>query len=178
MADLTFNTTSGLTIDREAMILCLNTGSAGSPTWSVIGKRVEDSSAEYDWQDESSKDIIGNTFGVMKKPIISQTFDPWPLDAGDPAAVKIWNLAVKDQDAQALANQDILVVHKYAGTASTPWAERYSASMVKVTSIGGEGGGQIEIATEVTYGGTRTLGTASISAQGVITFSAASGATS
>ena len=178
MADLTFNTTSGQTIDRESMILCLNTGSAGTPTWSIVGKRVEDSNAEYDWQDESSKDIVGNTFGVMKKPIITQSFDPWPLDAGDAAAVKIWNLAVKDQDAQSLANQDILVVHKYAGNASTPWAERYSSSMVKVTSIGGDGGGRIEIATDVTFGGTRTLGTASITDQGVITFNAASGSTS
>ena len=172
MADVTFNTTAGQTIDREAMILALNTGTTASPTWSVIGLRVEESSAEYDWSDESSQDILGHTFTTMKKPIITQSFDPYPLDAGDPAAVKIWNLAVKDQDAQALAAQDVLVVHKYAGTAATPWAERYDSSMVKVTSIGGEGGGRIEIACEVTYGGTRTLGKASITAAGVITFTA------
>lgn len=177
MADVTFNTTAGLTIDRDAMVLALNTGSAGSPTWSVIGLRVEDSSAEYDWSDESNPDILGNIHNTMKKPIITQAFDPYPLDAGDPAVVKIWNLAIKDQDVQALANQDVLIVHKYAGAAATPWAERYSSSMVKVTSIGGEGGGRIEIACEVTYGGTRTLGTASIAANGTITFSAASGST-
>lgn len=172
MADITFNTTSGLTIDREAMILALNTGTASTPVWSIVGKRVEDSSAEYDWSDESTQDILGNTHSTMKKPIITQSFDPYPLDAGDPALVKLWNLAIKDQDAQALAAQDILVVHKYAGTADSPWAERYSSSMVKITSIGGEGGGRIEVACDVTYGGTRTVGTATISAAGVITFTA------
>lgn len=106
MADLTFATPEGQTIDRELLIAYLNTGSKEAPTWSAIGKRVEDSSEEMDWGQESKQDILGNTFTTMKKPVISQTFDPIPLDAGDAAAVKMWNLAVKDHDAQALANQD------------------------------------------------------------------------
>ena len=174
MADLTFNTTSGQTIDREKMILYLNTGSAGSPTWSAIGKRVEDSSMEFDWNDESIKDILGDTYSTMKKPIITQTFEPYRLDSGDTAIVKLWNLAVKDQDVAALASQDVLVAHFYAGSS---FAERYSASMIKITSLGGEGGGNIEMPIEVTYGGTRTIGTVSRSAQGVVTFSASSGST-
>ena len=48
MADLTFNTTPGQTVGREMLIAYLNTGESGSPKWSAIGKRVEDSSAEYD----------------------------------------------------------------------------------------------------------------------------------
>lgn len=170
MPDLTFNTVAGQTIGRDSMILCLNTGTASTPIWSAIGKRVSESSAEYDWSDESEQDVLGDVYGSMKKPIITQSFDPLPLDSGDPAAVRIWNLAVRDQNAQALASQDILVLHSYAGDVASPFAERYSASMVKVTSIGGEGGGRLEIATEVTYGGERTLGTATRGAGGVITF--------
>ena len=40
MADLTFATPEGQTIDRELLIAYLNTGSKESPTWSAIGKRV------------------------------------------------------------------------------------------------------------------------------------------
>lgn len=162
MADLTFNTPEGQTIDRELLIAYLNTGTATEPVWSAIGKRVEDSSEEMDWSQESNQDILGNTFTTMKKPVISQTFDPIPLDAGDPAAVKLWNLSVKDHDAQALANQDMLIGHFYANSGvSENFAERYSASAIAVTSIGGEGGGTLNIATDITYGGTRTLGTIS-----------------
>ena len=107
MADLTFATTEGQTIDRELLIAYLNTGTTSAPVWSAIGKRVEDSTEEMDWGQESKQDILGNTFTTMKKPVITQTFDPIPLDAGDAAAVKMWNLAVKDHDAQALANQDM-----------------------------------------------------------------------
>ena len=142
MADMTFNTTAGQTIDRELLIAYLNTGEASTPVWSPFGKRVTDSSMEYDWQEDSSKDILGTTRTTMKKPIITQSFDPCELDAGDAALVKLWNLAVKDQDAAALANQDVLIVHFYAGTAKTAvFAERYDGTMVKPASLGGEGGG-------------------------------------
>lgn len=171
MADLTFNTTEGQTIDRELLIAYLNTGTISEPVWSAIGKRVEDSSTEMDWSQESKQDILGNTFTTMKKPVISQTFDPIPLDAGDAAAVKMWNLAVKDHDAQALANQDMLIAHFYAESGSDNWAERYDSCAIAVTSVGGEGGGTLNIATEITYGGTRTQGTVSKSG-GTVTFTA------
>ena len=170
MADKTFNTTSGQTIDRELLIAFLNTSATTSPVWSPLGKRVADSSIEYDWQDDTSTDILGNTYTSMKKPQITQTFDPYNLDGGDTAALKIWNMAVKDQDYTALAAQDMLIVHLYAGTADTAMvAERYSACAVRPTGLGGEGGGNISMPISVTYGGTRTLGTAAIS-QGSVTF--------
>lgn len=173
MADMTFNTTSGQTIDRELLIAYLNTGSAGSPTWSAIGKRVADSSEELDWGVETELDILGNTYTAMKKPTITQTFDPMPLDSGDVASVKLWNMAVKDHDVAALSACDMLIVHLYAGTSGTAmFAERYSACAVQVTGLGGEGGGRISMPIEVTYGGTRTTGTAAIdSTTGVVSFS-------
>ena len=57
-SDLTFNTTPGQTVGREMLIAYLNTGESSTPTWSPIGKRVEDSSAEYDWQTETKVDIF------------------------------------------------------------------------------------------------------------------------
>ena len=170
MADYTFNTTPGQTVARELLIAYLNTGTNSSPTWSPIGKRVEDSSAEYDWSDETKQDILGSTWGTMKKPVITQTFDPCELDAGDEAQKKIWDLAVVKQDAQALANMDMLIVHLYAGTANTAvFAERYESCMIKPSSLGGEGGGNIGMPIDVTYGGKRTIGTAAVS-NGTVTF--------
>ena len=174
MADLTFYTPGGQTIARERMILYLNTGSASSPTWSALGKRVEDSSMEMDWSDESSQDILGNVHGTLRKPVVTQSFDPYMLDGDDAAIVKIWNLAIKDQDAQALASQDLLLVHWYAGTESAPFAERYPSSMVRPTGLGGEGGGNMEMPLDVTFGGERTTGTITRNAEtGAITYTAA-----
>ena len=172
MADLTFNTPSGQTVARKMLLLCLNTGSSTTPAWSPIGKRVEDSSMEFDWNKQSKKDILGETYTTYDEPIITQSFDPCELDSGDVAQVKLWNQAVKDHDTGAMANNDMLIVHLYAGTSGTAmFAERYASCAVEPTGLGGEG--QVGMPIEVTFGGKRTLGTASKdSSTGAITFTA------
>ena len=176
MADAKFNTAAGQTIARELLIAYLNTAEPAeahdTPVWSPIGKRVEDSSEEFDWGEETTQDILGNTWTTMKKPTISQSFDPLPLDAGDAASTHIWTLAVKEQNAQALANMDMLICHFYADDESKNFAERYESCAVRVSSLGGEGGGNIGMPIEVTYGGTRTVGTAT-NTKGAVTFTAA-----
>ncbi len=172
MADTTFNTNSGETIKRELLVAYLNTGTSSTPVWSPLGKRVTDSEMSYDWGGEASQDILGNNWSKMKKPTITQDFDPYDLDGGDAAALRIWNMAVRDQDYTALANQDMLIVHLYAGTAnSAMFAERYSACSIAPGSLGGPGGESVGMPMSVTYGGQRTKGTAAISS-GVVTFTA------
>lgn len=171
----TFNTPEGQTIAREQLVLYLNTASYASPSWAAIGKRVEDSSAEYDWSESTTQDILGITHSSMKKPTITQSFDGVKLTQGDAAYEKIWTEGIKNQNPQALTSLDLLVVHLYAGEASAPFAERYPASMVRPTSIGGEGGGDIEMPLEATYGGEREVGTVTKDAQtGAVTFTKAS----
>lgn len=173
MAGYEFNTAQDQTIARELLILYLNTGTAEAPVWAPIGKRVEDSSMELDWQRESKKDIMGNTFNTMKKPITTQTFEPWELAKGDAAQAKIWKLAFVDQDAAALCNMDLLVVHAYAGTKDTAvFAERNASSSIEATGLGGAGGGFVGMPITVTFGGERTVGTASIE-NGTVTFNKA-----
>ena len=176
---INFNTTPGQTVARELLIAYLNTGTHEEPVWSPIGKRVEDSSAEYDWGEETKQDILGSTWTTMKKPTITQTFDPCELDAGDEAQKKIWNLAVVEQDAQALSNQDMLIGHWYTsntGSVTGSFAERYESCMVKPSGLGGEGGGNIGMPIDVTYGGTRTRGNVTKGSDGRITFTEGSGA--
>lgn len=176
MADLTFNTTPGQTVGRELLIAYLNTAETTpetTPEWSPIGKRVEDSSIEFDWQTETKVDIFGDTYTTGKTATKTQTFDPCELDGADKAQQKVWNLAIKDNNVQALLNQDMLIVHLYAGTAETAvFAERYSSCSVLPTGLGGEGGGSVGMPIEVTYGGKRTVGTAAI-AGGKVTFTEA-----
>lgn len=168
-----FNTPEGQTVARELLIAYLNTGTSVSPVWSPLGKRTDDSSMEYDWSENTSKDILGGTWSTMKKPVVSQSFDPLPLDASDVAVKKIHELGIVKQDAQALANQDMLIGHWYLDNNDEEvghFAERYSSCMVKPSSLGGEGGGNIGMPTDITYGGERTVGVISKGATGTISF--------
>lgn len=168
MANLTFNTTPGSTVERKLLILYLNTGESAAPVWSRIGKRVEDSSMEYDWGEESKTDIFGDTYTTMKQPIVTQTFDPCELDSGDAAQVKIWNQAIRDHDVAAMANNDLLVVHAYTGGPETgAFAERWPASMVKPSGLGGSA--NVGMPINVTFGGTRVKGKATAT-EGKLTF--------
>lgn len=170
MDDMTFNTTPGAVVARKLLILYLNTGTSEAPVWSAVGKRVEDSSAEYDWGEESKTDIFGETYTTLKTPVITQTFEPCELDSGDAAQVKIWNQSIKDQDTGAMTNNDMLVVHAYAGTAKTAvFAERYASCAVKPSGLGGAA--NVGMPIDVTFGGTRTTGTAAV-ADGTVTFKA------
>ena len=63
---------------------------------------------------------------------------------------------------------DMLIVHTYAG-----FAERYESCMVEVTGLGGEGGGSVGMPINVTYGGKRTIGTATKGTSGAIEFTPA-----
>lgn len=171
MADMNFNTKEGATVARKLLILYLNTGTSETPVWSVIGKRVEDSSMEYDWGDETKTDILGDTYTELKTPTITQTFDPCELDAGDKAQLRIWNQSIKDHDVAAMSNNDVLVVHSYTGDAeSGAFAERYMSSTVRPTSLGGSS--NIGMPIDVTFGGKRQTGTAT-STGGTVTFTAA-----
>ena len=168
MAELTFNTQAGAVVERKLLILYLNTGTSEAPAWSPVGKRVEDSSMEFDWGEESKTDIFGETWTTFKRPTITQTFDPCELDGSDVAQVKIWNQAIRDQDVSAMTNNDLLVVHAYAGTADTAvFAERYPASAVKPSGLGGSA--NVAMPIDVTFGGAREIGTASV-ADGEVTF--------
>lgn len=173
----TFSTPAGQTVDRKMYLCCGNYGTASAPQWGKLGKRVEDSSAEMDWSDETKTDILGDTYGTMKSPKITQTFDPCELDSGDEYQQHVWNLAVVDQDAPALCNQDLLRIHLYAVDESgKAFAERYPSSMVKPTGLGGAGGGSLTMPIDVTFGGKREVGSASVASDGTITFTpAASG---
>ena len=171
MADMNFNTKEGATVARKLLILYLNTGTNEAPVWSVIGKRVEDSSMEYDWGDETKTDILGDTYTSLKTPTITQTFDPCELDAGDKAQLRLWNQSIKDHDVAAMSNNDVLVVHAYTGDAeSGAFAERYMSSTVRPTSLGGSS--NIGMPIDVTFGGKRQTGTAT-STGGTVTFTAA-----
>ena len=167
-----FHVPNGETIARETLIAYLNTGTEAAPVWSPIGKRVEDSSMELDWSEESKQDILGFTYASMKKPIVTQSFDPWELEGGDAAQEKIIELAFVQQNAQALSNLDMLIGHWYMtdnGTAAASFAERYKSCMVKPSNLGGEGGGNLSMGIDVTYGGERTVGSVSKSG-GSVTF--------
>lgn len=172
MADTYTITTSGegISATREMMITYLNTGTADAPVWSAMGAKVTDSNIDYDWSIETNTDILGATYTRAKTAQMTQNFSGAEIVAGDNVMNHLTNLAVVQKSAAKLVNQDCLIVHTYLKAADgVAFAERYPASAVIPTTIGGEGGGFLVSDIEVTYGGTRSKGGASV-VDGAISF--------
>ena len=170
MDDLNFNLSPGAIAERKLLILYINTGTAAEPVWSPVGKRVEDSSLEYDWGEETKTDIFGLNYTTAKRPTVTQSFEPWDLAGGDVAQQHIWNYAVREQNVAKVTNQDLLVVHAYTGDATNgAFAERYPSSMVKVSGLGGST--TVGMPIDCTFGGERSIGKAKTT-NGAVTFTA------
>lgn len=172
MADTYTITTSGegISATREMMIAYLNTGTADAPVWSAMGAKVTDSNIEYDWSIETNTDILGATYTRAKTAQMTQSFSGAEIVAGDKVMNQLVNLAVVQKSAAQLVKQDCLIVHTYLKNGEgNSFAERYPASAVVPTTIGGEGGGFLVSNIDVTYGGTRSKGSATV-AEGVVTF--------
>lgn len=163
-------TGDGVSASREMMITYLNTGTESAPVWSAMGAKVTDSSIDYDWGLESITDILGVAHTKAKTAQMSQTFSGSEIVAGDAVMNHLVDLAIVQKDAQRLVQQECLIVHTYLRDESgTAFAERYAACSAVPTTIGGEGGASLVSDIEVTYGGARTKGTATVS-NGSVTF--------
>lgn len=161
-------TGEGVSATREMMITFLNTGATDAPVWSAMGAKVTDSSVEYDWSIENNTDILGNAYTTAKTAQMSQSFSGNEVIAGDSVMNHLVNLAVVQKDAAKLVNQDCLVVHLYLQDDNgKSFAERYPASAVVPTTIGGEGGAALVTDIDVTYGGARAVGTAEKTTDGI-----------
>ena len=110
MDNVNFNTPAGSKPERNTLILYLNTGTAQEPVWSAVGLGVEESSMEYDWSEKTERDILGNVRTTIKKPKITQKFEPCNLDSSDNAQAMIWNQAIRHQDMAAMTNNDLFAI--------------------------------------------------------------------
>lgn len=161
-----FTVKDGMEMDRDGLILCLNVGTEDAPDWAPLGCGTEESAAEYDWQMETSRDILNHTHVKAKKPIKTQTFDPLPLTKGERATEWLWEKAVVEENVQALINLDLLEVHRYVKWKGTEkmLGIRHKKSSIFNSSFGGAGGASLDMPVEATYGGFRELGQVTIEA--------------
>lgn len=160
----TISTGNGVSAARETLVTYLNTGTSDVPVWSAMGLKVTDSNIEYDWSQETNTDILGNTFTTAKTAQMTQSFSGNEIVGGDAVMNHLADLAIVQKNAALLTNQDLLIVHLYLkDEGGSVFAERYPASSVFPTTNGGEGGGMLVSDIDVSYGGERQTGTATVS---------------
>ena len=66
MPDISFNTEAGKTIGRELLVCYLNTGTQAAPVWSPLGRRVDDSATELDWESETRRTTAESSWRALR----------------------------------------------------------------------------------------------------------------
>lgn len=159
------------TIARKNFVLYLNIGTKQSPNWAPIGRRVTDSTMDFDWSEENNIDIFDTPRSIVHSPTMTQSFSGYALDSGDEAMERIWEVAIAERDVGAMTEFQILVAHLYAElrTGNSAFGEMYDSCTILPESIGGEGGGNLQMPINITIGGERTTGSIEIDGK-TITF--------
>lgn len=171
---------AGQSAKREALSLWYNcrvshsgttAGTLAAPVWELVGYKLtaSDVSIEYT-EDETKKDILGNTFVTLAGANRTMDLSDWDVVQGSHLQVDITNALRYEALGYLESGGDFCLVHGYAGTDGTAMlAERWKASSIKPTREGGEGGGNLTLDATIVLGGEKEIGTAAIS-NGVMTF--------
>lgn len=174
-------TNTGDVAKREAFSLWYNKrtlasspGTLSTPVWELVGYKLESADMGIDYEtDETKKDIIGNTFVELAGPNRSFDLSDWNVIQGSQLQVDCVNALRYEKNggmAYLESGGDFCLVHHYAGTSSALLAERWKACSIKPGRLGGDGGANLTTDITITMGGDKEIGTAAISAGGVMTF--------
>ena len=137
MADATtFNVEDGYEVERKMLVLCANTGTSAAPVWEIIGSGVDDSAISFNPELETTTDILGVTRSRISKLEPTQDM-AMPLIGGSDFLIMLHN-DIRRRRLANLGAYDLLVIYGYVGSTGSYEADRFPASTVEPTSLGGD----------------------------------------
>ena len=172
MAEATsFNLGSGIKAERKLLVTCVDSSEVGStePTWTIVGRGVEDSAIEFNPDTSTTTDILGITDTTVNKLETEQDLDPCTVRGGDPLAVKLYN-QVKYQRLSELSNYKVLIIYAFVGASGSYEAEMHTGCTITPQSIGGDA--TVNMPININFSNNKTHGTVN-DYKGTITFTPA-----
>ena len=123
----------------------------------IIGKRVEDSSIEFNADITTITDILGITYTDVNKTEPQQTFDTFKIIGGSKLASYLVDAALSNNITKYNNNFTIYIITAFIGTSSAYNAVKHTGCSIIPTSIGGDA--WVEMPIEVHYSNNLTKGT-------------------
>lgn len=131
---------------------------AALPEWEVQGYKVEESSQEFEIDEDTMTDIIGITHNTVNSMTITQDFDPNTLRFGAKLSEKLLDIT-RRRAVNEFSMFKVMVVYGFMGSPGAYEADMYSACTIRPTGLGGSS--RVDMPFSITYGGEITAGTAS-----------------
>lgn len=170
-------TSAGEKQKRELLMTFVNVAAFGAnyhstPTWELEGAGVEESTHSYEFEEETTNDILGHTETDVKALNETQEMD-MDIRKGNKLQFKLIDI-LERRNFTEFSGFEILKVRKYLDEGSGFYhAELHKDCTIRPNSEGGSAG-NVTFPIRYAYSGDRTLGTVSFDGSGNPTFVALS----
>ena len=137
-----FNLATNRRAERKLLITCVEwnelVGTTPTQVREIVGKRITESSIEYNPDIVTENDILGNTYTDVNKTQPEQSLDPFTIIGGSKLAELLND--IRKRNALAELNQfTVYVITAFVGNSSTGYdAEKHVDCTITYDSFGGE----------------------------------------
>lgn len=156
-----FNLAANRRAERKLLITCVEwqelVGTTPTQRREIVGKRITDSSIEYNPDIVTENDILGNTYTDVNKTQPEQSLDPFTILGGSKLAELLND--IRKRNALAELNQfTVYVITAFVGNSSTGYdAEKHENCTITYDRIGGED--NVDFPITIHYSNDLTTGT-------------------
>ena len=123
----------------------------------ILGRRTEDSSIEYNPDEQDSTDILGNNYTDVNKTQPTQQFDPFLILGGSRLGAFLNDIRRRNALSELTGVFTIYVITLFVGTTGQYEAERHDECTITYDSIGGDA--NVNFAITVHFSNKITTGT-------------------
>ena len=151
-------------LEREALMhfidASLDASKAGTPSWFLIGKDIEEMSVELNPDTETTKNILGETTVKDNGYEPSMSADPYYANPEDSIYEKLRDIAMNRKKGDSCKTRLLeVIVENTSDSSHKAWIEDV---IVKPQSYGGDTAG-VAIPFDILFNGNRQEGTVTIS---------------
>lgn len=154
VAGFDYDTAIERDVQRKYLAHYVNIGD-GSDEWEILGYKVEDASIEFNWEEETTTDILGNTYRSITRSQPEITLDGYIVNTKSKFLKKMTDMAIRNAYDE-FSNFEILTVYYWLTKDGKYLAKKESKCTIQPDSIGGEGyvriSPVISLSNEATYG--------------------------
>ena len=156
-----FNLPANRRAERKLLITCVEwtelVGTTPTQVREIVGKRIPDSSINYNPDIQTENDILGNTYTDVNKTQPEQSLEPFNIIGGSRLAELLND--IRRRNAITELNQfTVYVITAFVGNSTNGYdAEKHEECTITYDSIGGED--NVEFPITIHYSNKITTGT-------------------
>lgn len=152
-----FNLENNVKAPRKLLRTYVNLGTSETKEWYLLGKGIQESTIQTNFESETENDILGFSETTVKGAKPSQGFDPFTVRGGSKLAFMLHEIWL-NSEYEKLSQFEILTVYKYIGSETDGYeADLQDNCTILFESLGGDA--HVDMPITINYSDHKVRGT-------------------